>query len=309
MKLATLSAGRDGRLVVVSDDLGRCAEAPVSTLQAALDDWTRWEPELRAVRPTEPFDPALCAAPLPRAYQWLDGSAYLNHVRLARQARGAEMPPELETVPLMYQGMSDGNLGPRASLHAGEGWGADFEAEVAVILGDVPMGASREVAAGAIRLVTILNDVSLRGIIPGELARGFGFVQGKPASAYAPVAVTPDALAGWDGGRLHGTMEVDLDGEPFGRPDAGRGMAFDFPALIAHAARTRALSAGTVLGSGTVSSEGGALGDGGPGYSCIAEARMVETIRDGAPRTPWLSPGQRVRIAMEPFGAIEQVVT
>jgi fumarylacetoacetate (FAA) hydrolase len=280
----------------------------VPTLQAALDDWARWEPELRAVEPTGPFDPALCAAPLPRAYQWLDGSAYLNHVRLARAARGVEMPPELETVPLMYQGMSDGNLGPREPIRTGDDWGTDFEAEVAVILGDVPMGASREVAAGAIRLVTILNDVSLREIIPGELARGFGFVQGKPACAHAPVAVTPDALPGWDGGRLHGVMEVDLDGEPFGRPDAGRGMAFDFPTLVAHAARTRALSAGTVIGAGTVSSEGGALAEGGPGFACIAEARMVETIRDGAPRTPWLSAGQRVRIAMEPFGSIEQVV-
>ena len=308
MRLATLREGRDGRLVVVSDDLTRCGPAPVRTMQAALDDWARWEPDLRAVEPREPFDPELAGAPLPRAYQWLDGSAYLEHVRLARAARGAPLPPALETDPLMYQGMSDGNLGPHEPIRTAEGWGADLEAEVAVILGDVPMGASREVAADAIRLVTIVDDVSLREIITGELAKGFGFVQGKPATAFAPVAVTPDALPGWDGARLHGVLEVDLDGEPFGRADAGVGMAFDFPTLIAHAARTRALSAGTILGSGTVSNGGGALGDGGPGFSCLAEARMVETIRDGAPRTPWLAVGQKVRIAMAPFGAIEQTV-
>ena len=308
MRLATLREGRDGRLVVVSEDLTRCAEAPVRTLQAALDDWTRWEADLRAVEPDEPFDPELCAAPLPRAFQWLDGSAYLEHVRLARRARGAEMPERLETDPLMYQGMSDGNLGPHEPIRTGPGWGADFEGEIAVILGDVPQGADRETAAQAIRLVTLVNDVSLRGLIPDELAKGFGFVHGKPATAYAPVAVTPDALPGWDGARLHGALEVELNGEPFGRPDAGRGMAFDFPALIAHAARTRPLSAGTILGSGTVSNE-----EEGVGHACLAEARMVETIRDGAPRTPWLASGDRVRMAVRHegrslFGEIDQTV-
>ena len=318
MRLATLREGRDGRLVVVSEDLTRCAEAPVRTMQAALDDWARWEPDLREVEPSEPFDAELCAAPLPRAFQWLDGSAYLNHVRLARRARGARMPPALETDPLMYQGMSDGNLGAREPIRTGPGWGADFEGEVAVILGDVPLGASREVAAGAIRLVTIVNDVSLRGLIPDELARGFGFVQGKPATAFAPVAATPDALPGWDGGRLSGALEVDLNGEPFGRAEAGEGMAFDFPALIVHAARTRALSAGTVIGSGTVSNgdegePGRPVAEGGRGFSCLAEARMVEAIRDGAPRTPWLASGDQVRMEMRHegrslFGAIEQTV-
>ena len=314
MRLATLREGRDGRLVVVSEDLTLCGLAPVRTMQAALDDWTRWEPDLRAVEPSEPFDPELCAAPLPRAYQWLDGSAYLEHVRLARRARGAEMPQRLESDPLMYQGMSDGNLGAREPIRTGPGWDADFEGEVAVILGDVPLGADREVAAAAIRLVTIVNDVSLRGLIPDELAKGFGFVQGKPATAYAPVAVTPDALPGWDGARLHATLEVDRDGEPFGRVEAGEGMAFDFPRLVAHAAATRPLSAGTILGSGTVSNEGGLpVAEGGRGYACLAEARMVEAIREGAPRTPWLSSGGRVRIGMAHegrslFGDIEQTV-
>lgn len=313
MRLATLREGRDGRLVVVSEDLAACAEAPVRTLQAALDDWARWEPELRAVEPREPFAPELCAAPLPRAFQWLDGSAYLEHVRLARRARGAEMPPGLETDPLMYQGMSDGNLGPREPIVTAPGWDADLEGEVAVILGDVPRGASLEVAADAVRLVTLVNDVSLRGLIPGELRKGFGFVQGKPATAFAPVAVTPDALPGWDGVRLHGALEVELNGEALGRADAGIGMAFGFPELIAHAARTRPLSAGTVLGSGTVSNAGGPIGEGGAGFSCLAEARMVETIRQGAPRTPWLASGDRVRIGMRHrgrtlFGEIEQVV-
>ena len=318
MRLASLREGRDGRLMVVSENLELCAEAPVRTMQAALDDWSRWEPELREVVPDAPFDPELCAAPLPRAFQWLDGSAYLNHVRLARRARGARVPPGLETVPLMYQGMSDGNLGPREPIRTAEGWGADFEGEVAVILGDVPLGASREVAAGAIRLVTIANDVSLRGLIPDEIARGFGFIQGKPATAFAPVAVTPDALPGWDGGRLSGVLEVELNGEPFGRAEAGEGMAFDFPALVVHAARTRSLSAGTVLGSGTVSNgdegePGRPVAEGGRGFSCLAEARMVEAIRDGAPRTPWLASGDRVRIAMRHggrslFGEIDQTV-
>lgn len=318
MRLASLREGRDGRLVVVSEDGRLCGEAPVRTLQAALDEWARWEPDLRAVEPAEPFAPELCAAPLPRAFQWLDGSAYLNHVRLARQARGAGMPPGLETDPLMYQGVSDGNLGPREGLRTAPGWGADFEAEVAVILGDVPRGADRETAAAAIRLVTLVNDVSLRALIPSELAKGFGFLQSKPPSAFAPFAVTPDALPGWDGGRLHGTIEVTLNGRPFGRLEAGEGMAFDFPALVVHAARTRALGAGTILGSGTVSNAdadgpGRPVSEGGRGFACLAEARMVEAIRHGSPRTPWLGAGDHVRIAYahegrEPFGAIDQTV-
>lgn len=317
MRLATLREGRDGRLVVVSSDLRRCVAAPVRTMQAALDDWARWEPDLRALDPAAdpdaaPFDPELCAAPLPRAYQWLDASAYLDHVRLARRARGVPVPPDLERVPLMYQGMSDGMLGPREPIRTGPGWHADLEAEVAVILGDVPRGAGRETAAAAIRLVTLVNDVSLRGLIPDELARGFGFVQSKPASAFAPVSVTPDALPGWDGARLGGVVEVDLNGRPLGRADAGVGMAFDFPDLVVHAAATRPLSAGTILGSGTIANEGGPLPD-GPGHSCLAEARMVEAIGGGAPRTPWLASGDAVRIEMlrdgaSVFGAIEQVV-
>lgn len=322
MRLASLREGRDGRLVVVSEDGTLCAEAPVRTLQAALDEWARWEPELREVVPDRPFDPELCAAPLPRAFQWLDGSAYLNHVRLARRARGANLPLGLETDPLMYQGISDGNLGPREAIRTERGWGADFEGEVAVILGDVPRGADRETAAAAIRLVTLVNDVSLRGLIPGELAKGFGFVQSKPASSFAPLAVTPDALPGWDGARLHGALEVDLNGAPFGRVEAGEGMAFDFPALVVHAARTRALGAGTILGSGTVSNgdpdgPGRPVSEGGRGFSCLAEARMVEAIREGSPRTPWLAGGDHVRIAMRHdgpsggrslFGEIEQTV-
>lgn len=322
MRLASLREGRDGRLVAVSEDLRLCVEAPVRTLQAALDDWTRWEPDLRALVPCEPFDAELCAAPLPRAYQWLDGSAYLNHVRLARQARGAPLPRGIETDPLMYQGLSDGNLGPREPIQTAPGWHADFEGEVAVITGDVPRGAGRETALAAIHLVTLVNDISLRGLIPDELAKGLGFVQSKPASAYAPLAVTPDALPGWDDGRLSGTLEVDLNGEPFGRAETGEGMAFDFPTLVMHAARTRPLSAGTVIGSGTVSN-GGADGpgcpvaEGGRGYSCIAEARMVETIRRGMPATHWLASGDRVRISMSHggpnggrslFGDIDQTV-
>ena len=296
MRLASLREGRDGRLVVVSEDMTRCADAPVRTLQAALDDWARWEPDLRAVVPDAPFDPEACAAPLPRAFQWLDGSAYLRHVRLARRARGAEMPERLESDPLMYQGMSDGNLGPREPIRTAPGWDADFEGEVAVIVGDVPRGADRDAAAAAIRLVTIVNDVSLRGLIPDELGKGFGFVQSKPASAFAPVAATPDALPGWDGARLHGTLEADLNGEAFGRLEAGEGMAFDFPALIVHAAATRPLGAGTILGSGTVSNEGGR------GHACIAEARMVEAIEGGRAVTPWLASGDRVRIGLSHEG-------
>lgn len=332
MKLASLKGGRDGRLVVVSDDLAWCADAsPVApTLQAALDDWDHLEPALRGLAeglahgavPKERFHEREAAAPLPRAYQWADGSAYVNHVELVRKARGAEMPASFWTDPLMYQGGSDGFLGPRDPIPLGdEAWGCDLEAEVVVVTGDVPAGADREAAKGAIRLVGLVNDVSLRNLIPAELAKGFGFVQSKPASALSPVLVTPDALGGqWNGAKLSGALEVSINGAPFGRPDAGVDMTFDFPTLIAHLAKTRSLAAGSIIGSGTVSNRdpdggpGRPVADGGLGYACIAEQRTVETLLQGAPRTPFLKRGDVVRIAMHNaqgrsiFGAIEQTV-
>ncbi len=333
MKLASLKHGRDGRLIVVSNDLAWCADARhiAPTLQAALDDWDRVEGDLRnlatdlehAVIPRDRFHERDAAAPLPRAYQWADGSAYVNHVALVRQARGAELPDSFWHDPLMYQGGSDGFLGARDAIAlADEGWGCDLEAEVVVVTGDVPPGASREDALAAIRLVGLTNDVSLRNLIPAELAKGFGFFQSKPASAFSPVFVTPDALGDWwRGGKLHRKLMVDLNGSPFGRAQAGEDMTFDFGALIAHAARTRALGAGTIIGSGTVSNRGGdggpgkPVGQGGAGYSCIAELRTVEAIRDGAPATPFLKHGDTVRIWAEDdrhhpiFGVIEQTVT
>lgn len=332
MKLASLKHGRDGRLVVVSQDLAWFTDAFLiaPTLQAALDDWDRCEPQLRALAeslehgavPRGRFHERDAAAPLPRAYQWADGSAYVNHVQLVRQARGAEMPESFWTDPLMYQGGSDGFLAPRDPIPLkDEAWGCDLEAEVVVVTGDVPLGASREEALAAIRLVGLVNDVSLRNLIPAELAKGFGFVQSKPASALSPVFVTPDALGDrWTDGKLHGTLSVDLNGAPFGRADAGVDMTFDFGTLIAHLAKTRALGAGSILGSGTVSNRdadggpGRPVADGGLGYSCIAEVRTVETILRGKPETPFLKPGDVVRIEMldekhhSIFGAIEQVV-
>jgi fumarylacetoacetate (FAA) hydrolase len=258
---------------------------------------------------------------LPRAYQWADGSAYVNHVALVRQARGAEMPESFWTDPLMYQGGSDGFLGPRDAIPLrDEAWGCDLEAEVAVITGDVPMGVSPEAALDHVRLVMLCNDVSLRNLIPAELAKSFGFFQSKPASAFSPVAVTPDALPNWKGGKLHGKMEVELNGRPLGEADAGEDMTFDFGTLIAHAAKTRALAAGTIIGSGTVSNRdadggpGKPITEGGRGYSCLAEVRTIETIVHGAPKTPVLKPGDLVRIEMVDakrhsiFGAIEQAV-
>ena len=332
MKLASLKSGRDGRLVVVSDDLAWYADAGhiAPTLQAALDDWAVTEPKLRALAtdlnheaiPMMRFHERFAAAPLPRAYQWADGSAYVNHVALVRQARGAEMPDSFWHDPLMYQGGSDGFLGPRDPIPlADESWGCDMEAEVVVVTGDVPMGVSAEEARDHILLVGLTNDVSLRNLIPGELAKGFGFFQSKPASAMSPVFVTPDALgARWDGGKLHGAIHVDLNGKPLGRADAGVDMTFDFGQLIAHAAKTRALGAGTIIGSGTVSNRdadggpGKPVADGGLGYSCLAEVRTIETIRTGAPVTPFLKVGDSVRIWMDDdrhhpiFGVIEQVV-
>ncbi len=331
MRLASLrEGGRDGRLILVASDLSRAVRARAAgTLQEALDRWSELAPTLEAeARALEAgsatgsfaFDPGRCAAPLPRAFQWLDGSAYLNHVELVRRARGAELPPSFLTDPLMYQGGSDGFLGPRDPIPlVEEAMGLDFEAEVAVVTGDVAMGAGPEEAAAAIRLLLLVNDVSLRNLIPQELAKGFGFLQSKPASALSALALTPDEPGSmWDGARLHGALHCTLDGRPFGRPDAGRDMQFSFPELIAHAARTRALAAGTILGSGTVSNrqplETAEVERGGVGFACIAEARMVETIRDGAPRTPFLRPGSTIRIEMvDPagrsiFGAIEQEV-
>jgi fumarylacetoacetate (FAA) hydrolase len=274
MKLASLKDGRDGKLIVVSRDLTRAtsAAAVAPTLQAALDNWAFAAPKLAQLAselengavPGMRFHERDCASPLPRAYQWADGSAYLNHVELVRKARGAEMPPSFWTDPLMYQGGSDAFLGPRDPiLVSDEACGIDMEGEVAVITGDVPAAASREVCASAIRLVLLVNDVSLRNLIPAELAKGFGFFQSKPSSAFSPVAATPDELGeAWDGGKVHLPLIVDLNGKPFGRADAGVDMTFDFPALIAHAAKTRPLSAGTIIGSGTVSNKGN---DGGPG--------------------------------------------
>ncbi len=322
MKLASLAGGRDGRLVVVSRDLGRAVAVPdiARTLQAALDDWAACAPRLEAVAAdldramlasAVAFDPASCAAPLPRAYQWADGSAYVNHVELVRRARGAEMPPSFWTEPLMYQGGSDSFLGPCDDIAvADEEFGIDFEAEIAVITDDVPMGLGAEAARSHVRLVMLVNDVSLRNLIADELAKGFGFFQSKPSSAFSPVALTPNELGeAWDGAKVHRPLVVDLNGERFGAPDAGRDMTFDFGQLIAHAARTRPLAAGTIVGSGTVSNR-----DRSPGSCCIAERRTIETIEAGSPSTPFLGFGDRVRIEMldsngaSLFGAIDQTV-
>jgi len=332
MKLATLRNGtRDGRLVVVSRDLTRCTDASfiARTLQGALDDWQRVAPHLAMLAesldhgavPSERFHEHDALSPLPRAYQWADGSAYVNHVELVRKARGAEMPQSFWTDPLIYQGGSDSFLAPRDPIRmADEAWGIDMEGEVAVIVGDVPMGATVDEARAAIRLVMLINDVSLRGLIPAELAKGFGFFQSKPSSAFSPAAVTPDELGdAWDGGKLHLPLMVDYNGKPFGRANAGVDMTFDFPTLVAHAAKTRPLCAGTIIGSGTVSNKldggpGKPVSDGGVGYSCIAEIRTIETIEQGAARTPFMRFGDTVRIEMRDgsghsiFGAIEQTV-
>ena len=332
MKLASLKHGRDGRLVIVSRDLAWFTDAVLiaPTRQAALDDWDRLEPDLRALAeslehggvPRGRFHEREAAAPLPRAYQWADGSAYVNHVALVRQARGAEMPDSFWTDPLMYQGGSDGFLAPREPIPlADESWGCDLEAEVVVVTGDVPQGVTREEALEHIRLVGLVNDVSLRNLIPAELAKGFGFVQSKPASALSPVFVTPGALGDrWVDGKLKGALNVQLNGADFGKADAGVDMTFDFGTLIAHLAKTRSLCAGTIIGSGTVSNRdadggpGRPVSEGGLGYSCIAEVRTVETLLRGKPETPFLKAGDTVRIEMlddqhhSLFGAIEQTV-
>ncbi|MBF9232235.1 fumarylacetoacetate hydrolase family protein [Microvirga alba] len=332
MKLSSLKQGRDGRLVVVSRDLTRATDAffIVPTLQQALDNWELVAPRLRDLAeqlehgsvPSFRFHEHDCASPLPRAYQWADGSAYVNHVELVRKARGAEMPASFWTDPLMYQGGSDSFLSPRDPILAiDEAHGIDFEAEIAVITGDVPMAASREEAAEAIRLVLLVNDVSLRNLIPAELAKGFGFFQSKPSSAFSPVAVTPEELGdAWEGGKLHLPLLSNLNGHPFGKPNAGVDMTFDFPTLIAHAAKTRPLCAGTIIGSGTVSNKdrdgapGKPIAGGGLGYSCIAEQRTIETIAHGEAKTPFMRFGDTIRIEMRDaaghsiFGAIEQEV-
>ncbi len=320
MKLASLRDGRDGRLVVVSSDLERCvpADGVARTLQEALDRWEQVRADLaalaeRAETHGSRFDPRQCAAPLPRAYQWVDGSAYVNHIELVRRARGAEMPPSFWSDPLVYQGGSDDLLGPcDDAVFADEEWGIDLEGEVAVVTGDVPMGSSPDEvrASGDIRLIVLVNDWSLRNLIPAELAKGFGFYQSKPATAFSPVAVTPDELdESWDGGRVHRPLICSVNGERLGAPNAGVDMTFDFPTLIAHCAKTRNLRAGSIVGSGTVSNW-----DRSTGTACLAERRALEQLEGGAPRTSFLRAGDRVRIEMldargrSIFGAIDQRV-
>ena len=332
MKLASLKQGRDGSLVVVSADLKRMADAAhiAATLQAALDNWGEVFPRLRALSSSlesgavdgEDFDERKCSSPLPRAYQWADGSAYVNHVELVRKARGAEMPESFWTDPLMYQGGSDSFLDPHAPIQmpTDDGWGIDFEAEIAVITDDVPMGVNAEDAIKYIRLIMLVNDVSLRGLIPGELSKGFGFFQSKPSSAFSPVCVTPEELGdAWRDGKLHLPLKSTYNGEVFGKPDAGVDMTFNFGELIAHAAKTRPLAAGCIIGSGTVSNKlndgaGKPISDGGVGYSCIAEIRMIETIEHGAPRTDFMKFDDTIKIEMHNaegcsiFGSIDQTV-
>jgi fumarylacetoacetate (FAA) hydrolase len=322
MKLASLKSGRDGALAVVSRDLKHCVTVTdiARTLQQAIDHWPQIAPRLTEMYDVlnsgkadyvMAFDPASCAAPIPRAYQWADGSAYVTHVELVRKARGAEMPKTFWTDPLMYQGGSDSFVGPCDPIVAAdEAHGIDFEAEVAVITGDVPMACPAADAAQHVKLLMLVNDVSLRNLIPGELAKGFGFFQSKPATAFSPVAVTPDELGeAWQGAKVHLPLTVDLNGQRFGAPEAGEDMTFSFADLIAHAAKTRFLSAGTIIGSGTVSNRNRSAGS-----CCIAERRMLEQIESGAAKTPFLKFGDRVRIEMKDqegrsvFGAIDQDV-
>lgn len=321
MKLASLNNGRDGHLVVVNTALNRYtrASAIAPTLQAALDDWANCEAPLRALFQQlesgeikgKVFEQTLCSSPLPRAYHWADGSAYVNHVELVRKARNAEMPASFWTDPLIYQGGSDTFIGPYDDIAmADESWGIDFEAEVAVVLDDVPMGVSVDAAVEHIKLLMLVNDVSLRNLIPGELAKGFGFYQAKPSSSFSPVAVTPDILGdAWQDGKLHLPLKVMLNNVLIGAPNAGIDMTFNFPQLIAHAAKSRRLCAGTIIGSGTVSNV-----DRSNGSCCLAEVRMLETIADGQPSTEFMRFGDRVTIEMldtekqSVFGEINQRV-
>ncbi len=332
MKLASLKYGRDGHLVVVSKDLTKYSDAShiAPTLQAALDNWSALAPKLQSLAqeievgsvPTQRFHEHECASPLPRAFQWADGSAYINHVELVRKARDAEVPESFYSDPLMYQGVSGPTLGPRDPIPLGDpAWGCDMEAEVCVITDDVPMGVSVEDAAKHIKLILLCNDVSLRGLIPQELAKGFGFFQSKPPCAFSPVAVTPDELGdAWKDSLVHLPLRVDYRGEPFGRADAGVDATFNMAELVAHAAKTRPLVAGSIVGSGTISNKGADGGpgkpvaEGGLGYSCIAEIRMIEKIATGEFKTPFMTAGDTVRIEMLDkaghtiFGAIEQEV-
>lgn len=331
MKLASLKDGRDGRLVIVSRDLSQAVEASdiAPTLQAALDEWDVVAPQLEArfellqagQIESFAFDQAACASPLPRAFAWMDGSAYLNHVELVRKARGAEVPESFYSDPLMYQGGSDTFIGPRDAIIASdEAHGIDMEAEITVITDDVPMGVSAKDAEGHIKLIMLVNDVSLRGLIPNELRKGFGFVQGKASSAFSPVAVTPDELgSAWEDSTIDLPLLVDYNGKAFGKANVKTDMTFNMAELVAHAARTRELCAGSIIGSGTVSNkfegnEGKKIEDGGVGYSCIAEIRMIEKIQTGEFKTPFMRFGDSVGIEMHNekgqsiFGRIENIV-
>lgn len=321
MKLASLKSGRDGQLVIVSRDLTRAIAVPeiADTLQQALDNWEELEPRLQAVsdqlnsgeQEGFEFNSRNCDAPLPRAYHWADGSAYVTHVELVRKARGAELPESFWTDPLMYMGASDAFIGPQDDIPVeSEEWGIDFESEVAVFTDDVPAGTNQELAKQHIKLIALVNDVSLRNLIPAELGKQFGFYQSKPWTSFTPVAVTPDELGeSWDGGKVHLPLISTLNGTVVGSPDAGQDMVFDFPQLIAHAAKSRSLMAGTVIGSGTIANVGSPTGS-----SCLAEIRCLETIADGKPSTPFMRFGDRIRIEMKNaqgesiFGAIDQQV-
>jgi len=321
MKLASLKSGRDGRLVVVNKTMNRYVSVTeiAPTLQNALDNWSTCGPSLRKISQaleenqieSETFDPSFCASPLPRAFHWVDGSAYVNHVELVRKARNAEIPDSFWSDPLVYQGGSDTFLAPQEDIKiTDEAWGIDFEAEVAVIVDDVPMGVSEEDAAQHIQLLMLVNDVSLRNLIPGELSKSFGFYQSKPSSSFSPVAVTPDDLGeAWSDGKLHLPLRVTLNEELIGEPNAGIDMTFNFPRLIAHVAKSRALCAGTIIGSGTVSNV-----DRSSGSCCLAEVRMLEIIADGKPKTEFMKFGDCVKIEMcdaqgkSIFGEIKQTV-
>jgi fumarylacetoacetate (FAA) hydrolase len=327
MKLATLKDGsRDGQLAVVSRDLkhAHLAVDICGTLQRALDDWSFHEPQLLSLyeqlnggrsKHAFAFDPTKAMAPLPRAYQWADGSAYVNHVELVRRARNAQMPESFWHDPLIYQGGSDDFIGPTDDIVLGsEDWGIDFEGEVAVITDDVAMATDAKRALSHIRLVMLVNDVSLRNLIPGELAKGFGFFQGKPATAFSPVAVTPDELGeAWHDGKVHLPLQITWNDKQVGMPDAGIDMVFDFGALIAHITKTRRARAGSIVGSGTISNKR-ANEDPKVGYACIAEKRCIETIEKGQPETEFMKFGERIRIEMfdakgaSIFGAIDQQV-
>lgn len=332
MKLATLDqGGRDGQLVVVSRDLKHCVAVPdiATRMQTVLDDWDELAPRLAEVYEAlnaghaaraAVFDASRCLSPLPRAYQFVDGSAYLNHVELVRKARGAVVPESFYTDPLVYQGGSDGFLPPHGVIRAREEWGIDFEGEVAVVTGDVSSGADPEQCRQAIRLVMLMNDVSLRDLLKKEITKELGFVQSKPASAFAPVAVTPDELGdAWRSARVHLPVVAHLNGQPFGKPNAGSDMNFDFGQIISHVALTRDLAAGSIVGGGTVSNKqdslwGSSISQGGVGYCCLAELRMYETIELGEPKTPFMRDGDVVRLEVfaadggSVFGAIENRV-